>query len=407
MYSGACRQNNNYLEATTNMQTRQVHGFGFLMKASIYVLQNCFGPMRNTFIYVILLLESVRLKLVWNVAIHQPNPLSAILKYLAQWLPLYSGLALQVALAVGVMLGMSKISRSRELDAMHALGFSPMQLLAPLMALTATISAICLIIFGWLQPISLHYSTAFLFDVQATAGLVTDGKNLFRLEGNKTILVDDIARDGRLFSKVFMYETYPDGHSVTTAGNAGQLIGEGSLSQQSYMVKGLDVMELKGDATAPLNIGKATTTASRLANVQGPIKAIEGQTYAERGNSEYEWTLDELITNGASLPFKVDQNRINAEFNYRLAQFAFIWLLPFIAVATIIEPRRNPSPFRFFIGLFIVLGFNQLLSIGTNFSRNSTWPPSITLWLPLAIITIIVLWRFWKISYQPAFKTAR
>ena len=96
------------------MQARQVHGLGFFMLASKYVLGNSFGPMRNTFVYVVLLLESVKLKLVWNIAIHQPNPFYAIVKYLGQWLPLYSGLALQVALAVGVMLGMSKISLQAE-----------------------------------------------------------------------------------------------------------------------------------------------------------------------------------------------------------------------------------------------------------------------------------------------------
>ena len=389
------------------MQARQVHGFGFFMLASKYVLSNSWGPMRNTFVYVVLLLESVKLKLVWNIAIHQPNPAYAIAKYLGQWLPLYSGLALQVALAVGVMFGMAKISRSRELDAAQALGFSMMQLLAPIMALTGAVSAICLVIFGWLQPLSLHYSTAFLQEVQATASLVTDGKNLFRVEGNKTILVDDIARDGRLFSKVFMYETYPDGRSVTTAGNAGQLIGDGKLSEQSYIVKGLDVFEMKGDPAARLATGKATTTATRLADVQGPIKVIKQEAYGERGNSEYEWTLDELATNGVNLPMKVEQRRVDAEFNYRLVQLAFIWLLPFIAVATVIEPRRNPGPFRFFIGLFIVLGFNQYLSIGTNLSRASTWPPSLTVWLPFAILAALVMWRFWKVSYHPAFKAAR
>jgi lipopolysaccharide export system permease protein len=389
------------------MQARQVHGFGFFMLASKYVLSNSWGPMRSTFLYVVILLESVKLKLVWNIAIHQPNPIYAIAKYLGQWLPLYSGLALQVALAVGVMLGMSKISRSRELDAANALGFSMMQLMAPIMALTFAVCAVCLVIFGWLQPISLHNSTAFLQEVQATASLVTDGKNLFRVDGNKTILVDDIARDGRLFSKVFMFETYPDGRSVTTAGNEGQLIGEGRLSEQSYIVKSMDVVELKGEGAAPLASGKATTTSSRLSDVQGPIKVIKQAVYGDRGNSEYEWTLDELITNGANLPVKLQQRVVNAEFNYRLVQLAFIWLLPFIAVATIIEPRRNPGPFRFFVGLFIVLGFNQYLSIGTNLSRQSTWPPSITVWLPFAILAVLVMWRFWKVSYTPAFKTAR
>jgi lipopolysaccharide export system permease protein len=310
-------------------------------------------------------------------------------------------------LAVGVMFGMSKISRSRELDAAHALGFSMMQLMAPIMALTFAVCTVCLVIFGWLQPIFLHNSTAFLQEVQATASLVTDGKNLFRVDGNKTILVDDIARDGRLFSKVFMFETYPDGRSVTNAGSSGQLVGVGRLSEQSYIVKGMDVVELKGDGAAPLATGKATTTSSRLADVQGPVKVIKQAVYGERGNSEYEWTLDELITSGASLPIKLEPRLVSAEFNYRLVQLAFIWLLPFIAVATIIEPRRNPGPFRFFIGLFIVLGFNQYLSIGTNLSRQSIWPPSITVWLPFAILAVLVMWRFWKVSYQPAFKTAR
>ncbi len=389
------------------MQTRQVHGLGFHMKASAYVLTNIFGPMRNTFIYVLLLLESVKLKLVWNIAIHQPNPFFAIVKYLGQWLPLYSGLALQVSLAVGVMLGISKISRSRELDAMHALGFSMMQLLAPIMALTFAVSLVCLAIFGWLQPVSFYNSNAFIHEVQATASLVTDSKNVFRVDDNKTILVEDIARDGRLFSKVFMFEAYKDGHSVTTAGSAGQLIGEGSLAQQSYIVEGLDVMEVKGNGAMPLATSGATITSSRLANVQGPIKAVEAKIYGDRGHIEYEWTLVELLTGGSELPFKVEPRRIAAELNYRLAQFAFIWLLPFIAVATIIEPRRNPGPFRFFIGLSIVLGFNQYLSMGTNISRNSNWPPILTLWLPFVALAALVFWQFWKVSYRPAFKTAR
>ena len=378
-----------------------------MLRGSWYVLQNSLGPMMNTFIYTVILLESVRLKLVWNIAIHQPEPIYAILKFLGQWLSLYSGLAFQVALAVGTMVGFSKLSRSRELDALQALGFSMMQLLAPILALTALVAAVCLVIFGWLQPLSFYNSTVYIREVQATSSMISEGKNLFRIQGDKVILVDGIARDGRSFDKVFMYETDPDGRSVTTAGTAGKLVGEGSISQQSYIVKGLDVMEMKGNPAAPLGSGKATTTASRLANVQGPNKAIEDKAYGERGHSEYEWTLDELITNGAGLSFNVPSNRSSAELSYRLSQFIFILLLPFIAVATIIEPRRNPGPFRFFIGLILVLGFNQYLSLGTNFSRNSNWPTSLTLWLPLAIFAVLIMRRFWKVSYQPAFKTAR
>ena len=194
---------------------KSLNSTGLWARGSWYVLRNALGPIINTFLFTVLLLESVRLKLVWNVAVHQTHPFWAIGKYLGQWLPLYSALGLQVALAVGTMMGFTKISRSRELDALHAVGFSMLQLMAPLLGLTTVFATICFFIFGWLQPLSLYDSGLFIHEVQMTASLLTDGQNLFRVEGNKTIIVDGIARDGRGFGKVFIYETYPTGDSTT------------------------------------------------------------------------------------------------------------------------------------------------------------------------------------------------
>jgi lipopolysaccharide export system permease protein len=91
--------------------------------------------------------------------------------------------------------------------------------------------------------------------------------------------------------------------------------------------------------------------------------------------------------------------------NYRLAQMLFILLMPFLAAITVIEPRRNPGPARFFIGVVIVLGFYQYLNYGTSISRNNILPPMITLWVPLCISYIVVLTQFWKLAYRPAFQT--
>jgi lipopolysaccharide export system permease protein len=338
---------------------------------SLYILGAAFAPLRNTFLYVVVILECVRLKLIWSVAIHQPNPSLAIIKYLVQWLPLYVGMALQISLAVGVMMGLAKISRSRELDALHALGFSLHQLLFPVIVLTMSIMAIIFVILGWLQPLSIYYSKVFIHEVQQSSALISDGTDMFRVEGKKTLMLDNISRDGREFGRVFIYENYPDGKAVTTAGTKGHLTGGGGLSNQHYFVNSLDVMEVTKKSNG---LNARSYTISHSVDVQGPLNEIGVKPFRQRGESEYEWTLNELLAGETLFGLRLTSQQIWAEINYRFAQVMFILLLPFIAVTSVVEPRRNPGPLRFLIGLLIVLGFNQYLGMATSFSRTNADP---------------------------------
>jgi lipopolysaccharide export system permease protein len=371
---------------------------------SLYVLGTAFAPMRNTFVYIILILECVRLKQAWTFAPHLSNPIWSIVKYLGQWLPLYTGLALQISLALGLMMGLAKISRARELDAMYALGYSMHQLLKPIFVLTAAVIICVFIILGWLQPLMIYYSKAFLHDVERSSVLVSEGSEMFRVMDNKTILIDGISRDGKQFDRVFIYETYPDGKAVTTAGTQGKLTGDGSLSKQKYFVNNLDLLEVKNSVTTKYSKAFSLT---RSVDVQGPLNIVGDLDFRKRGNDEWEYTIVELLNGGRDFPNKLRPTSISAELNYRFAQLFFIMLFPFIAVIAVIEPRRNPGPMRFLGGLLFVLAFNQYLGMGTNISRSAILPPVITVWLPLLAITLCVFYLFWRIAYRPAFKTAR
>lgn len=377
---------------------------GHFSIGSYYVLGAVFKPMRNTFLYVILLLEIVRLKLVWNLAVHQPHPVMTILQYLGQWLPFYMGMALQISLAVGLMFGLAKIIRSRELDAMHALGYSWLQLLTPIFTLTLAVVLIVFLIVGWLQPLALYYSKVFVHDIEQTSALMTDGRDLFAVDGRKTILLDNISRDGKLFSRVFIYETFPDAKSVTTAGSDGKLIGSGELASQSYLVHSVDILEVLYNPASQI---PKSHTLTRATDVKGPLNAVGSSVFRSRGESEYEWTMTELLNNKSSTLPTIEKSRRSAEFNYRLAQLFFIFLIPFIVVVVIVEPRRNPGPFRFLVGLLIVLGFNQYLSMATSFARVDFLPPYLTLWLPLFALGIFFLTQFWRLTTKPSFMTAR
>jgi lipopolysaccharide export system permease protein len=377
----------------------------WLAPTSLYALSTTLKPMRNAFIYIILILECVKLKIAWSFTSHLPNPVWSVIKYLGQWLPLYTGLALQISLVLGLMLGLAQISRSRELDAMSALGQSLHQILAPVFMFTAVVACCVLAIIGWLQPLMLYQSASFIHDVEQSSVLITEGSEMFRIMDNKTVLIDGVARDGKQFERVFIYEVYPDGKTVTTAGTQGKLTGDGKLSDSHYFVNNLDLLEVKN--TEDTKYSKAFSV-TRSVNVQGPLNIVGDLDFRKRGNNEYEYTFPELYSGGDYLfNNNVPTASLNAEINYRFAQLFFILLFPFIAVVAVVEPRRNPGPMRFLGGLLFVLAFNQYLSMGTNISRNAILPPAITLWLPLALVTITVGYLFWKIAYTPAFKTAR
>ena len=371
-----------------------------------YLLTSVLLPIWNTFIYVFLILECVRFKLILSIALRQRDPVLTILKFLSLWLPLYVGIAMQLALFVGLMFGLAQICKTRELDALYSVGFGLHQLMAPIIGVSLGFWFLSFLILGWAQPLSIYSSKVFVHELEQSANMMLAGTNLFLTKNQKTIMLDGISGDGNQFKKVFIYEIHPDGKTVTTAGTGGYLLGEGEMKDQHYQVQSLDVMELSDDPNAsPAEGVKASTTTSSF-NVQGPLDEAAKTPYRQRGESEYEWTLGELLSAHPGMPFHIESYKLSAELNYRLVQLMFILLLPIIAAVVIIEPRRNPEPIRFLLGVVVVLGFYQYLSYGTSVSRNNSASPLISLWLPLAMVYVVAMLKFWKLAYRPAFVSA-
>ena len=377
-------------------------------RIDLYVLTAIFKPMRNIFLFVLIILECVRFRQGLGLAINQDNFLSLVLTYMGQWLALYSGLALQMALAIGVMLGFANLARNRELDAMHALGFSLHRLAVPAAIMAVGIALVDFVILGWLQPVSVYNGANFIHQVQRFVSLLPEGGDLFVNGEGKTVLIDNIAPKSNSFGKIFVYQSYPDGKTVTTGGSKGHINIIGDDPNQYYDVQNVRMMQivLGKNAQGARSLPEAYN-ASSSSQLRGPVQAIDTSNFRKRGDSEWELTFDELATQTPPNNFKVDGQTINAELNYRIVQLLFILLLPFIAMLFVVEPQRNPGPFRFLAGLLTILGFHQFLGMAVSFSRTGALPIWLTLWLPLLVLATLVFLRFRWLSLKPGFSTAR
>jgi len=380
----------------------------FFTRIDRYVLSVISKPMRNIFIFVIIILECVRFRLGLGLAMHQERFFALIFTYMGQWLALYAGLAMQMALAIGMMLGFARLAQNRELDALHALGFSLHRLMRPI-ALVAVLVAIAdFFILGWLQPVSLYNSVAFVHQVQKFVSLLPEGGDLFVAGKDKTVLIDNITPKSNSFGKIFVYETYPDGKTVATGGASGHLAIIPDDPKQYYDVSDVHMMQVViGQGTDGRELPDAYN-ASTSSQAKGPVEAIDMSNFRPRGTSEWEMTMDELWRGKPVLKdYQVNPNNMRTELNYRIVQVLFVLVLPFMAVLFVIEPRRNPGPMRFLAGLLTILGFHQLLGLLANFSRQGDLPYWVTLWLPFVILLALVFWRFRALSIKPGFNTAR
>lgn len=373
----------------------------------LYVLKVIMSPLRNIFIFVIIILECVRFRIATGLALHQPDAVRLVLLYLSQWLPHYAGLAIQMGLAIGVMVGFARLSQTRELDAMHALGFSLHRLMAPVMGLSLVLAAANFYNLGWLQPVSLYRQANFVHELIKTTSLLPGGGDLFLTNGEKTALIDGIAPDSNDFKKIFLYESYKDGKTVATAGTVGTITVLENDPQQHYSVRNVGRMEiqLKKDIS-PENLPMNYST-SNITKLEGPVNAFDMSGYRERGGWEGELTLPELIFGMPGSKFKINPVTATAEINYKFAQILFILLLPFIAILAVVEPRRNPGPMRYLFGLLVILAFHQYMGIATSFARLGSISPLLGLWLPFVLLTGVVFMLFWNLSTRPGFSTAR
>ncbi|MBG1233924.1 LptF/LptG family permease [Aestuariivirga litoralis] len=383
---------------------------GIFTRVDRYVLSVISTPMRNIFIFVVVILECVRFRLGLGLAIHQDKFFALIFTYMGQWLALYSGLALQMALAVGMMLGIARLAQNRELDALHALGYSLHRLMRPVVVMAVLVVICDFFILGWLQPISLYNSGAFVHQVQKFVSLLPEGGDLFVTSNNKTVLIDNITPKSNSFGKIFVFETYPDGKTIATGGAKGHLVIVPDDPKQYYDVSDVRMLQVVIGKDAIGRVLPDAYNASASSQAKGPVEAIDTSNFRKRGNSEWEMTFPELASMRSPVPEfapYIKKSAIVAEFNYRIVQLLYILVIPFIAVLFVVEPRRNPGPFRFLLGLLTILGFHQFLGLGTEMARKGEVPVWLTVWVPFLVLTAYVFWRFRALSLKPGFNTAR
>src|SRR5947209_20048415 len=79
-----------------------------------------------------------------------------------------------------------------------------------------------------------------------------------------------------------------------------------------------------------------------------------------------------------------------ANFNYRMVEVIMMFMLPLLAVALAIPPKRSSSSLGIFVSILIVVAYHKVNQYADTAAANGDLDPTLGLWVPLVLLATLI-----------------
>jgi len=378
--------------------TRQVarsHPVKPLTDIDRYIFRQVTMPMLAVFLIAASLLILDKMRKLFDFVATEGGPVSVVFRMLANLLPEYASLAIPLGLMIGVLLAFRKLAVSSELDVMRAVGLSYTRLLRVPYMIAIALAFVNLAIVSYVQPLSRYYYEQLQFELRSGALGASIKVGEFNTLKNRMALRIEQSRDnGRDLIGLFVRLTLDQGTVLSISARQGRFLAlnENPDTVILRLSEGQIVQETPG------------TTPRVLAFTRHdlPIDLPSVEKFRQRGGAEREYFLPELLKIGwAGNASAADRNVVRASLNYRLVEVVMILMLPLLAVALAIPPKRSTSSLGLFVSIVMVVAYHKVNEYGQSVAELGRVDPVLALWGPFAVFAAIIAWMYWRIAYVP------
>ncbi|MFO1090507.1 MAG: LptF/LptG family permease [Hyphomicrobiales bacterium] len=371
----------------------------FLPIIERYVLRQIARPMFTALTVGLLVLIAERLVRLLDITMGKKNSFTVVAELLSYWLPHYAGLAAPMGLYIGLIYGLSRMSADSELDAILASGVGLHQLTRPVMVIAAFLAMFALAMFGWAQPYAQYAYRSLLYTINNIDVFYLAEEGVFMQADTRTFMLDKLKRGDNAFERIFLFDYRGKGGSETLTAERGRLVQvENDRRPMLQLQTGVRLQlpaQPQFGSTEPL----PTPSFSRFDTATSPLGRTAQQQFRDR-NDERELTLSELYdVLGQNDLNKKKRNEMASEFNKRIVLSGMVMVLPFLGVPFAIGRRRAQRAWQYAIAGIILVAFYEMIEQGSVITRVRSTSPLITMWLPLAVMTVFALWRYWHTCF--------
>lgn len=360
-----------------------------------YILKQTLVPMLAVFALAASLLMLEKMLRLFDFVATEGGPVSAVFKMLINLVPEYASLAIPLGLMLGILLAFRKLATTSELDSLRAVGLGYLRLLRVPYMLTIALAAFNLVIVGYLAPLSRYYYEQLEFELRSGAlGASIKVGEFTTLKDRMALRVEESRDDGRKLEGIFARLADKKGQVLSISARGGQFLATQD-SRDTIILRLIDgtiIQDTPGKSPRVLSF-----TQHDL-----PIDLPKIEAFRKRGGKEREYVLPELLKIGwnKDVPEHLRKSS-QASLNYRLVEVVMMILLPLLAVALAIPPKRSTSALGVFVSIVMVVAYHKVNQYGEDVAALGRVDPIFALWGPFLLFAALILWMFYRVAYVP------
>ena len=342
-----------------------------------------------------MLLVLDRMLRLFDFVASEGGPVSIVWQMLANLLPEYLSLGIPIGVLLGILLAFRKLALSSELDVLQAVGQGYWRLLRVPFLYAMFFAVLNLMIVGFVQPSARYAYERLRFELRSGAlGASIKVGEFTKLGKDMTLRIESSSEQGRKLSGIFVMAREKGGRSLAVTAERGTFMATDDPDTIILRLSNGTLTHNAPDFRVPRVL---SFSAHDL-----PIDLPKIESFRGRGQADRELTLPELVAVGTDTDSTPTlRNESWAQFNFRIVQVAIMLLLPLLAVALAVPPKRSTSAIGVFISIIAVVTYYKVSEYATGMGELGKINPFLALWVPFLLFAALIIWMFRTLAYVP------
>ncbi|QJU59148.1 LPS export ABC transporter permease LptF [Sphingomonas sp. AP4-R1] len=352
-------------------------------------------PLAATLVIAAMLLLLDKMLRLFDFVAQEGGPVSVVWRMLASLIPEYLSLGIPIGLMLGILLAFRRLATTSELDVMQAVGMSYGRLLRVPFYYAGALALVNLAIVGFVQPYARYAYEGLRYELRSGALGASIKVGEFTKLGKKMTLRVERSRDGgRELSGLFVMAQGDDGKSLAVTAEHGRFMATDDPDTI--------ILRLRNGSLVHNAPGFAAPRVLTFVNHDLPIDLPREEKFRLRGGRDGEMTIPELVRSGHTPGNeKLERARSRAEYHFRLVEVATMLLLPMLAVALAVPPKRSSSALGVFLSIVMIVTYHKVNEYAEALGSLGKIDPLIALWVPFALFAALIWWMYHTLAHKP------
>jgi lipopolysaccharide export system permease protein len=367
----------------------------FIPAIDRYIARLIFLPMVGTLILSAMLLVLEKMLRLFDFVASEGGPVSVVWRMLANLIPEYLSLGIPIGLMLGILLAFRRLATSSELDVLRGVGMSFGRLMRVPYAFAIGLALVNLAIVGFVQPLARYAYEGLRFELRSGAlGASIKVGEFTKLGERLTLRIEASANEGRNLTGIFVRGVNADGQMVSATAARGQFLATDDPDTI--------ILRLTRGTLVHESPRFSSPRVLTFDNHDLPIPLPKIEAFRNRGGADRERTIPELLRIGndgtAALTTRLESR---ANFHFRIAEVASMLLIPLMALALAIPPKRSTSALGVFLSIVILVTQHKIFEYAAGLGARGSVDPFIALWVPFTLFAALAVWMYYTLAHVP------